>query len=94
MNSIHTALAQRGIIRSDEGRWLGGVCAGLARLFGVDVMPVRILVVVAMILLPGSPLVLYPIAWILMPSENALPSGGSFRAGSGSVGDGPQDTLR
>ncbi|MDO5628397.1 MAG: PspC domain-containing protein [Mobilicoccus sp.] len=92
MKSIHTALAQRGITRSDDGRWFGGVCAGLAKLFGVDVMPVRILVLIALVVLPGSPLVLYPIAWILMPSENALPSGGSFSAGP--ISNGPQDTIR
>ena len=46
--------------------WLGGVCAGIAARIGIDPMIVRGIVVVVAVL--GAPLVLlYAIAWLLLP---------------------------
>ncbi len=46
--------------------WLGGVCAGVAARLGIDPIIVRGIVVVAAVL--GAPLVLlYAIAWLLLP---------------------------
>jgi len=49
-------------------RVLGGVCAGLARRFGVSPFIVRLLFVVSCVL-PGPQFLLYIALWILMPSE-------------------------
>jgi len=63
------AFRRQGLVRPREGRILGGVCAGLARRFGMGATMMRILFVVTMIVIPGSQILVYPILWILMPSE-------------------------
>jgi phage shock protein C len=63
------AFRRQGLVRPREGRILGGVCAGLARRFGIPPTMMRILFVVTLIVIPGSQLIVYPILWILMPSE-------------------------
>ena len=60
---------REGLLRPKEGRWLAGVCAGLGRRYGMSAAKARLLFLLIMIILPGSPLVAYPILWILMPSE-------------------------
>jgi phage shock protein C len=54
--------------RPRNGRVIGGVCAALARRFGWDVTLVRVLTV-ASLLLPGPQLIIYVIAWIVIPGE-------------------------
>jgi phage shock protein C len=63
------AFRRQGLVRPREGRILGGVCAGLARRFGMGATTMRILFVVTLIVIPGSQIIVYPILWILMPSE-------------------------
>ena len=36
---------------------------------GIDPGPARLLFVLSLIVLPGSQLIVYPLLWILMPSE-------------------------
>jgi phage shock protein PspC (stress-responsive transcriptional regulator) len=62
-------MREQGLVRPREGRVLGGVCAGLGRRFGISPWPARILFVVILMLVPGSQILVYPILWILMPSE-------------------------
>ena len=69
MNSIHEALGREGLYRPREGRVLGGVCAGLGRRFGLDPWPARLLFLLLMMIIPGSQLLIYPVLWILMPSD-------------------------
>lgn len=59
----------QGLIRPRQGRILGGVCAGLGRRFGVSPWMARILFVAILLIVPGSQIIVYPILWILMPSE-------------------------
>ena len=63
------AFRRQGLIRPRQGRILGGVCAGLARRFGIAPWAMRILFVITLIVIPGSQIIVYPIRWILMPSE-------------------------
>ncbi len=63
------AFRRQGLVRPRQGRILGGVCAGLARRFGISPAMMRILFVVTLIVIPGSQIIVYPILWILMPSE-------------------------
>ena len=63
------AFRRQGLVRPREGRILGGVCAGLARRFGMGATMMRVLFVVTLIVIPGSQIIVYPILWILMPSE-------------------------
>lgn len=91
MDKIYDALYKQGLVRSDSNKWIGGVCGGIARKFQADANAVRALTVAAMVLLPGSPLLLYPIAWILMPGEDYRPElpPGSYPP----VSEGPQDSY-
>jgi phage shock protein C len=63
------AFRRQGLVRPRPGRILGGVCAGLARRFGMSPTMMRILFIVTLIVIPGSQIIVYPILWILMPSE-------------------------
>ena len=69
MNSVHDSMSRQGLIRPLEGRMIGGVCAGLARRFGLDPWLTRLLFVLILLAIPGSQILIYPILWILMPSE-------------------------
>lgn len=57
-----------GLYRPRDGRMIAGVCAGLARRFGVEPTLVRVLAVLSC-LLPGPQFVVYIVLWIMMPSE-------------------------
>ena len=69
MNSIHAAMQRQGLVRPQQGRIIGGVCAGLAQKFGMDPNLARIIFVVALVVLPGSPFLIYPLLWLAMPSQ-------------------------
>jgi phage shock protein PspC (stress-responsive transcriptional regulator) len=60
-----TALA-----RPRDGRWIGGVCAGLARRFGMSANTMRLIFVVSC-LLPGPQFLIYLALWLLLPNEKA-----------------------
>src|SRR3954452_17702103 len=67
MESIRAAFADQGLYRARDGRVLGGVVAGLGRRLGLEPWPARLLFVLALMLIPGSQLLVYPILWVLMP---------------------------
>ena len=69
MNSVHDAMSRQGLSRPQEGRFLAGVCAGLARRFGLDPWLTRLLFVLTLLVIPGSQILIYPILWLLMPTE-------------------------
>ena len=58
------------LARPRSGRVVAGVCAGLARRFGVSALLVRVLFLVSC-LLPGPQLVLYAALWLLLPADGA-----------------------
>ena len=68
MNDIHDRFRQQGLVRPND-RVLGGVCAGLGRRFGIDPWPARLLFLLILMVLPGSQILIYPVLWILMPTE-------------------------
>jgi phage shock protein PspC (stress-responsive transcriptional regulator) len=49
---------------------IAGVCAGLARRFGMSAGMMRLLFVLS-VLLPGPQVVIYLALWIIMPSESS-----------------------
>lgn len=63
LGSAHEPL----FIRPDHGRILGGVCAGVAERWSIDVTLVRVVTVV-LALLSGVGVVAYVAAWLLTPS--------------------------
>lgn len=60
---------QRSLVRPSQGRWIGGVCAGLALRFGLPVWLVRLLFVLS-VALPGPQFLIYIALWVLIPSED------------------------
>jgi phage shock protein C len=75
MDSIRTSFGRQGLVRPVQGRVIGGVCAGVGRRFGIGPWLTRLLFIVTLIVLPGSQILIYPVLWILMPSEDWAPSG-------------------
>ena len=61
-------MAAAGLVRPREGRWIAGVCAGIADRFGLSRGLVRVLFVLSLIL-PGPQILAYVILWVLIPSE-------------------------
>ena len=59
----------RRLVRSTEGRWLGGVAAGLGRYFDVNPLVYRI-AFAALALVGGTGLLLYLAAWLVIPGED------------------------
>ena len=56
------------LVRIKEGRMLGGVCGGIAKYLDIDPVIIRILWV-AFTLVVGVGLLVYVVAWILIPEE-------------------------
>jgi phage shock protein C len=59
---------EEGLTRPRHGRVIGGVCAGFARKYGVNVLVVRMATIVGVVVL--TPLVYLPL-WALMPRDTA-----------------------
>jgi phage shock protein PspC (stress-responsive transcriptional regulator) len=71
METVHDSFRHQGLVRPRDGRVLAGVVAGLGRRFGIDPWPARLLFVLLLLAIPGSQILVYPILWILMPTETA-----------------------
>jgi len=56
--------------RAREGRLIGGVAAGIANYFNVDVLLVRI-VLVALVFVGGAGIPVYAAMWLLVPDEGS-----------------------
>jgi phage shock protein PspC (stress-responsive transcriptional regulator) len=69
MDSVRAAFARAGLVRSRDHRLLGGVAAGLGQRFGLAPGISRLMFILAIIVLPGSPVLLYPALWFCMPRE-------------------------
>lgn len=69
MESVHGGMRRQGLVRPRGNRVLGGVCAGLGRRFGLSPWIARILFVLILCIIPGSQFLIYPLLWVLMPSE-------------------------
>lgn len=65
---MQTQIAIRRLERPLKGRTLGGVCAGMAAYFQVDVLLVRILFVV-FTFAGGAAIPVYLVLWLLIPPE-------------------------
>lgn len=77
MDSIRDSFRRQGLVRPVQGRVIGGVCAGVGRRFGIDAWLTRLIFIVILIVLPGSQILIYPVLWFLMPSEDWVRYGSS-----------------
>ena len=67
--TIEEAPARR-LVRVNEGRWLGGVAAGLGRYFDVNPLVYRI-AFAALAFAGGTGILLYLAAWLVIPAEDS-----------------------
>jgi phage shock protein C len=59
------------LYRSKKERMLGGVCAGLGEHFDIDPTVIRLVWAVITVLSIGTGVLVYILAWILIPEEES-----------------------
>ena len=64
-----TAPASRRLTRDSQHKVIAGVCAGLARRFGLSRTGLRVAFVVSCVL-PGPQFVAYLVLWVVMPRDD------------------------
>ena len=62
-------VSSKRLTRSRSDSMIGGVCGGVAEYTGVDANLVRLLAVLGTIFGFGSIIVVYVVAWLLMPQD-------------------------
>jgi phage shock protein PspC (stress-responsive transcriptional regulator) len=62
----HTS-SHRKLYRDYDQKFLGGVCAGFAQYFGIDALWVRIVALIFLFALVGTPILVYIILWFIIP---------------------------
>jgi len=68
VGDVRVWFRDEGLVRSRQGRWLGGICLGVANRYGVDPVLVRIAAVLTMFL-PGPQVIAYALLWVAMPQD-------------------------
>ncbi|WEL23031.1 PspC domain-containing protein [Candidatus Nanohalovita haloferacivicina] len=63
-------MAENRLYRSETDRILGGICGGIAEVYGFDPSVVR-LITLLLIITGVSPL-LYLVAWLIIPTESEV----------------------
>jgi phage shock protein C len=66
-----TFLNMKRLYRSKKDRMLGGVCAGLGEHLDVDPTVIRLIWAVVSVLSIGTGIIIYILAWIIIPEEDA-----------------------
>jgi len=66
---VRETTMSRKLVRPRDNRMIAGVCAGLARRFGMSAGLVRLLFVLS-VFLPGPQVIIYLALWIVMPNED------------------------
>jgi phage shock protein C len=57
------------LVRSQKGRMVAGICAGISDYFGLDVTLVRVIVTVVSVFTGGAGALAYLAAWVIIPGE-------------------------
>ena len=60
---------EKKLVRPKDGAMIGGVCAGVARYFGLDATLIRVIWVLV-VCIGGVGLLAYVICWIVIPGES------------------------
>jgi len=71
---VGSVVARKRLMRPRTGRKIGGVCAGVAEYFDVDVTVIRVVWLIVAFLPPTIGLLAYIVAWIVMPEEPEIRS--------------------
>lgn len=78
MSNVQDGMRAQGLVRPDHERVVAGVCSGLGRRFGLSPWSARLLFVLLLMVIPGSQLFIYPVLWVLMPSERSAPAAAAW----------------
>ncbi|SNR84176.1 phage shock protein C (PspC) family protein [Geodermatophilus saharensis] len=65
----YPAPAPRPLARDTRNKMIAGVCAGIARRYGISTGALRLAFVVSCIL-PGPQFIAYLVLWVLMPRDD------------------------
>ena len=57
------------LVRSQKGRMVAGVCAGIADYYALDVTLIRVIVAVVSVFTGGVGALAYLAAWVIIPGE-------------------------
>ena len=57
------------LVRSQKGRMVAGICAGIASYSGLDVTLIRVIVTVVSVFTGGTGALAYLAAWMIIPDE-------------------------
>ncbi len=60
------------LYRSETDRVLGGVCGGIAEVYDLEPTLVRLLLIALVLFGIGSGILLYLIAWLIIPTESEV----------------------
>lgn len=55
------------LTRSTDQKWIAGICGGIAEYTGIDANLIRLVAVVLTVVGVGTVVVVYIVAWFLMP---------------------------
>jgi|tagenome__1003787_1003787.scaffolds.fasta_scaffold20449783_2 phage shock protein C len=69
MNETDTQTRPTRLYRSRDDRMIGGVCGGIAEMFGIDATLVRVGLVAATVLGFGAGAVIYLACWMIVPEK-------------------------
>ncbi|MDR7329077.1 PspC domain protein [Corynebacterium guangdongense] len=58
----------RRLTRSTTDNWVGGVLSGIGETYGINTTLLRVLFI-ASLMLPGPQVLLYLVAWLIMPTN-------------------------
>lgn len=65
-------MAENRLYRSETDKILGGVCGGIAEVYDLDPSMVRLLTIFIELITAGSAILLYLIAWLIIPTESEV----------------------
>ena len=57
------------LTRSRDDRWIAGICGGLADYTGIDAKIIRLVLAICTILGAGSLILVYAVAWVIIPKR-------------------------
>lgn len=63
-----SSMGEKKLYRDPGARLIGGVCAGLAAYFRIDVVWIRLAMIILAVLTSGVMILLYLAAWVIMPA--------------------------
>lgn len=73
MNRLNTgrpdSSGMKQLVRPKDGRMLGGVCAGIGNHLDIDPTVIRLIWAALTLLSLGTGIIVYLVAWILIPEE-------------------------